>query len=92
MTVEQVQEYHRQAARGRQARVVRPVMLEYLEVIRTEIVRELEQELIGQDRLSTLQNRLYVLRSIIDRIDSDIRNGSIAEKCLREADESNGDV
>ncbi len=61
-------------------------MVEYLEVIRTEIVRELEQELIGQDRLSTLQNRLYVLRSVVDRVDSDIKSGSIAEKNLREAE------
>lgn len=86
MTVEQMQQYQEQAAQGRRAAVVRPAMVEYLAAIKAEILRELEQEMISQDRLSTLQNRLYVLRSVIDRVDSDIRNGDIAEKCLREAE------
>jgi hypothetical protein len=92
MTLEQVQEYQRQAARGQQAQVVRPVMLEYLADIRADVVRELERETIGTDRLSTLQNRLYVIRALADKIDSHIKSGKIAERELREADESNGDV
>lgn len=92
MTLEQVQEYQRQAARGQQAQVVRPVMLEYLADIRADVVRELERETIGTDRLATLQNRLYVIRALAEKIDSHIQSGKIAEKELREADESNGDV
>lgn len=86
MTVEQMEQYRVQAAQGRRAAIVKPVLLEYLAAIRDEIVAELEQELIGQDRLSTLQNRLYVLRSEQERLDRDIASGKIAEQSLREAE------
>lgn len=72
--------------------MARPVIVEYLDSIKADVVAELERELVGNDRLATLQNRLYVLRRLVENMDSDIANGKVAEKHLREADESNGDV
>jgi hypothetical protein len=63
------------------------VVLEYLNGIKDDVVSELERETIGTDRLATLQNRLYVLRRIGDNMDSDIANGKVAEKHLREAED-----
>lgn len=68
------------------------MIVEYLDSIKADVVSELERELVGNDRLATLQNRLYVLRRLVETMDSDIANGKVAEKHLREADESNGDV
>lgn len=67
------------------------MVLEYLKGIKDDVVSELERETIGTDRLATLQNRLYVLRRLMDNMDSDIANGKVAEKHLREADEDDGE-
>ena len=91
MSLEIILEWQEQAARGRKAEVAKPVVVEYLQGIKADVVAELERENIGVDRIATLQNRLYVLRSIADGIESDIANGKVAEKNLREA-EDNGDV
>lgn len=70
---------------------MRPAVVDYLGELREEVIEELERETIAKDRLETLQNRLYVLRSIAERIDRDVQDGLVAEKELREA-EVDGDV
>ena len=91
MTLERNQELQRQAAEGRRAAVVKPVMVEYLADIRADIVSKLEHEDISQELLQALQSQLCVMRKLEKRIDSDISNGKAAEKELREA-EIDGDV
>lgn len=71
--------------------MARPVIVEYLDSIKADVVAELERELVGNDRLATLQNRLYVLRRLVENMDSDIANGKVAEKHLREVDDDAGE-
>jgi hypothetical protein len=82
MTAEQRADLESMMVDGRRAEIALPVLIKYLQTRRIDIIAELERADISQDRLATLQNRLYVLRSIEDEAQRDIDDGKHARNMM----------
>ena len=85
-TQEQLEEWRKQADKGRRVEAISDPLNEYLDDVRRDTIRELERTDIIFDHMERMQSRLVVIKAIRDSIKKDIDNGRIAEKMLREAE------